>query len=173
MHIAWRDYLISVECGTIRSHVLGGPQIHDPLAYTFEMSSNTDYRYEVIIVLHIFHIFVLCFFCFVAKTRNVTWFATIELWPYWLCRLTHISLWDFGQGPYVSPIWCPHMLLISKVHWILDFDIYSITQKYKKSEAFMFRLELSLKTWVGVVLDLRLEGSVELLVNGWVRIWVS
>ena len=43
------------------------------------------------------------------------------------------------------------MFLILKVQWFFDFDIYSITQKYKKSGAFSFRLKLSLKTWVGVV----------------------
>lgn len=41
MHIVWSDYLICVECGCMQSHVLGGPQIHNPFAYVPEMCPNT------------------------------------------------------------------------------------------------------------------------------------
>jgi hypothetical protein len=63
----------------------------------------------------------------------------------------------------VSLIWCPHVLLTVRDHSDLDFDVYSITQKYKKSEHFVLRWELRLNVCGE---ELRLEGSVGLLNNG-------
>ena len=43
---------------------------------------------------------------------------------------------------YVSPTWCPHVLLTSKNHQNLDVDVVQSIKKYKKSDLQCLELEL-------------------------------
>lgn len=62
VHIAWKDYLIRVECGPIQSHVLGGSRTHDPLTHTLRMCFISHYKCIVVIILHILRCFRSLFF---------------------------------------------------------------------------------------------------------------
>ena len=47
---------------------------------------------------------------------------------------------------YVSPIWCPHVILILENYLNVDFDVYSIIQKDKKCDILVLRIVVELKT---------------------------
>src|ERR1700738_3025951 len=83
-HIAWRDYLVGVECRLMRSHVLCGSRIHDPFANAPRMRFEFCCKCEFVLDLRIVGTFLLLVLCFVAKPCNMTRFAAIETRPHTL-----------------------------------------------------------------------------------------
>lgn len=84
MHTALSDYLMHAKCGPIKSHMLGGFQIHDLFAHALWMCPITCYKCVVAIILCVFSHISFIIFCFVANTRNIAQLAAFKIWFYTL-----------------------------------------------------------------------------------------
>src|SRR6202022_461571 len=74
-YIAWRNYLVGVECHLMRSHVLCGSRIHDPFANASRMRFEFCCKCEFVLDLRIVGTLLLLALCFVTKPCNVARFS--------------------------------------------------------------------------------------------------
>ena len=87
MYTSWSEYLVCVECETMKGHIFCCSGINYPFRHASRMRCVLHGECKIDVILHNLGVFSLFVFGLLAKSDNVTRFATIKTRSYELPSL--------------------------------------------------------------------------------------